>query len=193
MGCVSSKVQVASVTPSSPSGRYGNFKRWIGRKRRALFKPTVRLTDVQPFRASETGCRSPSSSPPCSHNLSEHLGEECRAKTSAPETGNARCATRIIHRGHHETPVDQDCACANNSRGLARTSCNHHRDNIQLLRDIMTLSGNAVGEEDAEHLLDQIKTQVERMLPSKLEKRKNKEAVEEMDLEGILKIHVRLT
>ncbi|PIK48046.1 hypothetical protein BSL78_15081 [Apostichopus japonicus] len=151
-------------------------------------KPTVRLTDVQPFKASETECRSPSSTSSWSTNLSDHLGEEWRANTSAPETGNARCATRIIRCGHTETPVDQDCACATNSRGLARTSCNHHRDNIQLLRDIMTLSGNAVGEEDAEHLLDQIKTQVERMLPSKLEKRKDKEAGEEMDLEGILKI-----
>ncbi|XP_071823065.1 uncharacterized protein [Apostichopus japonicus] len=187
-GCVSSKVHLASVTPTAPSGRYANFKRWIGRKRRALCKTTVCLTGVQPFKASETGCRSPSSTSSWSTNLSDHLGEEWRANTSAPETGNAQCATRIIRRGHTETPVDQDCACVTNSRGLARTSCNHHRDNIQLLRDIMTLSGNAVGEEEAEHLLDQIKTQVERMLPSKLEKRKDNEAGEEMDLEGILNI-----
>ncbi|PIK48052.1 hypothetical protein BSL78_15087 [Apostichopus japonicus] len=63
----------------------------------------------------------------------------------------------------------------------------------------MTLSGNAVGEEEAEHLLDQIKTQVEGMLSLKLEQRKvnkaeeveeegEEEAGEEMDLEGILKI-----
>ncbi|XP_071823163.1 uncharacterized protein [Apostichopus japonicus] len=195
MGCVSSKVQVASVTPSAPSGRYGNFKRWIVRKRRALFKPTVRLTRVQPFKASaETGCRNPTSTSSCSINLSDHLGEECRAKTPAFQTGNARCATRIIRRGQPENLVDQDCACAPNSRGLARTSCNHHRDNVQLLRDIMTLSGNAVGAEEAEHLLEQIKSQVEGMLSLKLEQRKDKEAEEEeeageeMDLEGILKI-----